>query len=71
MIEGVELVVPLAGSAGVASWIGTMVANRTNLANLKKRLDEVIQELKALHDKHHELDKQIEIMKVHNLGNKQ
>lgn len=70
-MEGLELILPLAGSAGVASWIGTMVANRTNLANLKKRLDEVIQELKALGDKHHQLDKEIEILKIRNLGNHQ
>jgi len=70
-VEGLELILPMAGSAGLASWIGTMVANRTNLANLKKRLDEVIQELRTLTDKHHQLDKEIEILKIHNLGNKQ
>lgn len=70
-MEGVDLILPMAGTAGVASWIGTMVANKTNLANLKKRLDEVIQELKALNDKHHQLDKEIEILKIRNLGNNQ
>jgi len=68
-VEGVDLILPMAGTAGVASWIGTMVANKTNLANLKKRLDEVIQELKALNDKHHQMDKEIEILKIRNLGN--
>lgn len=70
-MEGLELILSVGGTAGVASWIGTVVANRTNLANLKKRLDEVIQELKTLTDKHHQLDKEIEILKIHNLGNKQ
>lgn len=70
-MEGVDLILPMAGTAGVASWIGTMVANKTNLANLKKRLDEVIQELKALNDKHHQMDKEIEILKIRNLGNHQ
>lgn len=68
-MEGLEQLLALAGTAGGASWIGTMVANRTNLVNLKKRLDEVIQKLETMTEKHHQMDKEIEILKIRNLGN--
>ncbi|MCG2581935.1 MAG: hypothetical protein KA296_13770 [Marinobacter sp.] len=64
-MEGAELILPMAGTAGVASWIGTMVANRTNLANLKARLMEVIDEVKDLRDRQHKTELKITRLENH------
>ena len=70
-MEGVDLILPMAGTAGVASWIGTMVANKTDLANLKTKVKEMAEDLVKLRDKQHQHDKDIEILKIRNLGNNQ
>lgn len=52
----------LAAACGGSSYIAVVAGNRTNIANIKKRLDEVIQELRELAKRHHELDKQVIVL---------
>lgn len=52
-------VLQLAAACGGSSYVAVLAANRTNIANIKKRLDEVIQELKDLRTDHHALDKRV------------
>lgn len=52
----------LVAACGGSSYVAVLAANRTNIANIKKRLDEVIAELRELAKRHHDLDKQVVVL---------
>lgn len=59
---GTAEILQIIAAAGGSSYVAVLAANRTNIANIQKRLDELIKELKRLRDDHHRLDKQVSLL---------